>query len=126
MRTHGDWIVWISFFLQGVFGISRDAARQAGELIALRERYRGELKGKPRAQILVDELFMNPYTSVTRAQQALGSSNPTARAVVQHMEGKGLLNEITGRSWGKLFVAKRILDIIEPNRDFTSEQPRQR
>lgn len=42
------------------------------------------------------------------------------------MEEKGFLNEITGRSWGKLFVAKRILDIIEPNRDFTNEQRRLR
>jgi predicted DNA-binding transcriptional regulator len=40
-------------------------------------------------------------------------SNPTARQAVLLLQRKGMLEEMTGRAWGKLYLAKPIMTIIE-------------
>ena len=79
----------------------------------LREKWRRELKASARALALLDELFMNPYMTVASAQTLLGVSNPTARQVVVRMQHAGLLEEVTGRAWGRLYVAKPVLRAID-------------
>lgn len=113
VRSDGDWAGWIRFFLAGVERISREAVAQAGRLMDLRERWRTRLADQPKAAQLVDALLVNPYMSVARAQRLLGVSNPTARQAVARLEKLGLLAEITGRDWRRLYLAKPILRIIE-------------
>lgn len=113
VRTHADWISWIQFFLTGVTEIALEAVRQAGRLMDLREKFRGRLRDKAKALALLDELFLNPYMSVARAEQVLKVSNPTARQAVLLLQKKGMLEEITGRTWGKLYLAKPIMETIE-------------
>jgi len=62
---------------------------------------------------LLDRLFENPYVTVARAAKLLKTSNPTARAAVKKLVDAGMLKETTGRSWGKVFLAKPILRAIE-------------
>ena len=50
------------------------------------EQYRRQLIHKPKAVILVDQLFINPYMSVSRSAQILAVSNPTARQVIRTLE----------------------------------------
>ena len=61
----------------------------------------------------LDRLFINPYISVAQAQKILGVSNPTVRQAVASLEKAGLLREITGRAWGKLYLAKPILAVMD-------------
>jgi Fic family protein len=63
--------------------------------------------------VLLDQLFVNPYVSVARAAEILKVSNPTARNAVAILQREGVLEEITGRSWGKLYLARPILEAIE-------------
>ena len=113
VRTDGDWNSWIHFFLVGVAEIARESVGQAGRLMDLREKFRAKLRDKAKALALLDELFLNPYMSVTRAEEVLKVSNPTARQVVLLLQKTGLLEEITGRAWGKLYLAKPIMETIE-------------
>lgn len=113
VRTHGDWSAWLRFFLVGVAATSRKAIRQAGRLMDLRERLRRKLVSRPRALALVDELFRNPYTDVARVKRALGVTHPTARKVIQVLEDEGVLKEVTGRRWGRMYLARPILRAIE-------------
>jgi len=112
-RTHGDWTAWLRYFLTAVVETAREASAQAGTLLDLRERLRAQLNGRPKALALLDQLFINPYISVTRAEQLLNVSNPTARNAVNELQERGLLKEITGRQWGKLYVSEPILSAIE-------------
>ena len=112
VRTDGDWDGWLRFFLDGVTQTARKAVVQAGQLLALRESWRRKLLARPRALVLVDALFQNPYVAVARAQRLLGVSNPTARQLVTHLEREGLLQEVTGRAWGRLYRAGPILEAI--------------
>lgn len=113
VRTDGAWKGWLGFFLSGVEQTARDAVSQAGKLMDLRERWRRRLVGSPKAIELVDALLVNPYMTVARAQRLLKVSNPTARQVVSRLEKLKLLSEITGRAWGRLYLARPILRIIE-------------
>lgn len=113
IRTHGDWNAWLRFFLTGVAEMAQDAMSRARELMELREKFRKRLADKPRALALLDELFVNPYVTVARAEQALEVSNPTARQAVALLQKHRMLKEVSGRLWGKLYLAQPILDVIE-------------
>lgn len=113
VRTHGDWTSWLKYFLEGVIVTARAGVQQAGELMDLRETYREQLRGRARALALLDELFTNPFTTVARAAEQLGTSKPTATQAINLLRDNGMLAEITGRSWGRIFVARPILDAID-------------
>jgi len=113
VRTEGDWLGWLHFFLAGVEQTARAAVRQASRLMDLREFYRQRLSRKPNALKLLDELFVNPYLTATRAAQILGVTAPTARQAIALLQQQGLLGEMTGRSWGRIYLARPILEAIE-------------
>lgn len=115
VRTHGDWISWLRYFVRGVEVTAADAARRTTRLLDLRNRYHERLKKRELAGTLplVDELFVNPYVTVARAEKVMRVSNPTARAAVNNLQGMKILKEITGRGWGRIYVASAIRKVIE-------------
>ena len=113
VRTDGDWMAWLRFFITGVAETAGEAVRHAGRLMDLREKFRARLNDKPKALALLDELFINPYMTVARAERILKVSNPTARQAVTLLQKNGILEEITGKEWGRLYLAKPILRVIE-------------
>jgi Fic family protein len=108
VRTHGDWRGWLLYFLSGVAITAKEGVAQARDLIDLREDLRKRLARKPRAVQLLDALFLNPYVTALRVQELLGVSDPTARQVIALLEKEGILEETTGRAWGRLYVARPI------------------
>ncbi len=117
VRTDGDWNGWVRYFLSGVIETAKDGVRQASRLMDLREKYRGRLRGRANALSLLDVLFVNPYLTVARAAKMLKVSNPTARQAVQALEKCRMLEEITGREWGRLYLARPILAVIEGSKE---------
>lgn len=113
VRTQGDWRGWLLYFLNGVQQVATKAAEQAGELSELREHYRGLVNGKPKALALVDSLFRSPVASAASVARQLDVSDPTARSAIAALEGVGLLEELTGRSWGKVWIARPVLEVLE-------------
>jgi Fic family protein len=113
VRTDGDWPGWLRFFLVGVEETARAAVRQASRLMDLREAYRQRVGRKPNALRLLDELFVNPYLTTARAVRVLGVSAPTARQAIALLLGEGMIAETTGRSWGRVYLARPILQAIE-------------
>ncbi len=113
VRTHGDWNSWILFFLNGVIETAQLAVRQAGQLTRLRDQYQLQLRQKPKAAALIDPLFTNPYMTVARAAKILNVSHPTARQAVKILEEAGILHEVTGREWGRIYQAAAISRAIE-------------
>lgn len=113
VRTHGEWVPWIRYFLQGVTETATAAGEQAKELHRLREQYRAQLRGKPNALGLIDDLFINPYMTVGRATKILGKTHPTAKATIAVLEQSEILREITGRQWGRFYVCQPVLDALD-------------
>jgi Fic family protein len=113
VRTEGDWFGWLMYFLDGVILTARQALLQAGELINLRETFHLKVRDKPKAVALLDELLINPYITVALAGKLLQVSHPTARQTIEYLQQHGLLEEITGRSWGRVYLARPILNVLE-------------
>jgi cell filamentation protein, protein adenylyltransferase len=113
VQTDGDWSGWVRFFLSGVLETAQQGVHQAGHLMTLREKFRKRLQDKPKPLALLDALFANPYVTVARAEKILKVTNPTARQAVKVLQEAGMLDEITGRSWGRLYLARPILRAIE-------------
>ena len=51
--------------------------------------------------------------TAARAVRVLGVSGPTARHVIALLQEEGVLGEMTGRSWGRIYLARPILQAIE-------------
>ena len=113
VRTHGDWVPWIRFFLQGVTEIATEAGQRANELHRLRDQYRAQLRDKANALGLIDELFDNPYMTIGRAAKVLSKTHPTAKAAIDVLEERGILTETTGRQWGRFYVCQPVLDALD-------------
>ena len=108
VRTHGEWIPWLRYFLTGVEETARDAAGRARRLLELREAMMRQTE-----RALVDQLFVNPYITISKAAEVLGVSQPTATKVLKKLEAVGVLKETTRRNWGKVYLARGVLAAIE-------------
>ncbi|MCG3130331.1 MAG: hypothetical protein FLDDKLPJ_01085 [Phycisphaerae bacterium] len=116
IRTHGDWPAWLRYFLTAVRDTGRSAIAQSQSILKLRDAFRGKLAKQHRALMLLDELFVNPYTTVTRASEQLGVTPPTAQKTIGILEKAGMLSEATGARWGRVWLARPILKAVEPTR----------
>ena len=113
VRTQADWRGWLLFFLTGVEQVASRAAEQAAELGEMREHYRSLVAGKAKSLVLVDELFRSPVASAGSVARRLGVSDPTARAAIASLEAVGLLKELTGRAWGRVWIAGPVMEILD-------------
>lgn len=112
-RTRNDWRRWLLYFLSGVEVTARLAAEQAVALLGLRERYRARFSGDGTVLALIDALFENPLTTARHAAGAIGKSDPTARSAIRKLEHEGWLRESTGAKWGKVYVAKEVMALLQ-------------
>lgn len=113
IRTHGDWPAWLQYFLTAVRDTARSAIQKSQSILRLRDDYRTRLAKQHRALTLLDELFINPYTTVARACERLGVTAPTARKTITILEKAGMLREVTGARWGRVWLARPILKAVE-------------
>lgn len=113
VRTHGQWNAWLHYFLEGVRWSAVRAARQARELMDLREKMRRKLADSPKALALIDDLFVNPNLNAARVKKLLGITDPTARKTLAELERAGYIRETTGRIWGRQYLAHGVLKAIE-------------
>jgi Fic family protein len=120
VRTEGRWEDWLLFFLRGVYQTARDAAARATTVLEMREAYRRDLKGKASALQLLDLLFENPYVTIQRAAEFLKATAPTAGKAVEALEHKGILKEVSGRQWRRVYLAEAVLKAF----DAPAGQPR--
>ncbi len=116
IRTDGDWLSWIRYFLTAVRDTARSAIDQSQTILSVRDRYRAKLGKKHRALSLLDSLFVNPYTTVTRAAKELGVTHPTAQKTIDELVKVKMLKEATGRGWARYWLAQPILQVVnEPS-----------
>jgi Fic family protein len=112
IRTDGDWRSWLVYFLTAVKETATEAVVRSHSLLKLRTAYRAKLGKNHRAAALLDILYINPYVTVARASQRLGVTTPTAARCIGVLEKAKMLEETTGRGWGRLWVARPILTAL--------------
>jgi Fic family protein len=113
IRTHGDWLGWLHYFLAAVRDTARSAVDHADRILHLRDEYRSRLQTEHRALSLLEELFINPHLTVAWAAKRLGVSVPTATKAISVLERAGLVKQTDNALWGRLWVAQPILDLLQ-------------
>lgn len=111
VSASGTYEAYLEFFLQGVIEESQRLVVRITALTQHRRRLRSRLPR--RAQGLLDHLFQNPCITITSAARRLHVSIPTARQAVERLQKAGILREITGARWGRIFQAPAILKALE-------------
>jgi len=116
VSQQGNWEEWIKFFLRGVSEQSVDALNRANQLQQLSLEYRELLHGKRSSATLLqmaDLLFKNPVLTPNAMSQALDLTYVSAQKNIAKLVVAGILREVTGRKRGRIYVAQRVMEILE-------------
>lgn len=116
VSQNGNWSEWIIFFLRGVAEQAEDAIVRANKLQKLSTEYREQLQTVRASTALLkltDYLFNHPVITVPLAQSILKHSQPSAQHNIDRLVQEGILQEITGRQRGRVYIADRIMAIVE-------------
>ncbi|USO00122.1 MAG: Fic family protein [Phycisphaeraceae bacterium] len=116
VTLEGRWLDWILFFCRALAHQADDAEKRAAALLELRRDYI-ELVTEPRASALlrelVDWLFTRPAVRTADVAKRLEIRPQAAQRHVDRLVEKGILTEVTGRNYNRVYVAKRIVGAIE-------------
>jgi Fic family protein len=112
----GDWMSWILFFLQGVSEQAQDANLRLKQLLALQSDWRKRVTQARSSALLldiVDMLFESPICTIPQVAERLHVHYPSAKNVVQRLVQNGILEPLGEANYGKTFVARDILNILQ-------------
>ncbi|MEE8431441.1 MAG: Fic family protein [Candidatus Desulfatibia sp.] len=116
VSLHGEWAEWISFFLVGVTEQAKDAIKRSKLLLNLWQDYRTKIQSsRSSAQMLtiIDLLFISPVITIRWIVKMAKVTPVTAQNNIEKLIGWGILREVTGKKRNRLYVAEKILEIIE-------------
>lgn len=114
-RRSGDLKPWIRLFLDAIAVQSVDAARRADELTKLESDYRQRIESSRSrvSHLLVDLLFTDLYVTAAIVAQRLKVTPLSARASINDLQRRGILQELTGRRSGRIYAATEIVQILD-------------
>ncbi len=112
VRESDDIEGWIGFFAEALLS----QAYQSSTLIDRLLGYRRELEDSKDGMNVVrtiDLLFRNPYVRAADVMEYAGVSAPTAGKILEQLESREVIREITGFKRNRVYVASRILQMLE-------------
>ncbi|HYI98855.1 MAG TPA: Fic/DOC family N-terminal domain-containing protein [Thermoleophilaceae bacterium] len=112
----GDFDPWVRFFAEGLRAQAEETVRRIVALLDYQEELRTMIRDQNirgvRAK-LMEDIIGQPIVAVTWAQHHYGVSYQTANEAVARLVRDGILKEMTGRSYARLFMADRVLTVVE-------------
>ena len=116
VRFGDDVASWVKFFLEGIIVTAEKGTVALNEILALQKEYEEEIKEmgsrSANALKLIDSMYQNPFTDITKASIIIGQSFPTAKTLIESLVKKGILSEITGGRRGKKYVLSKYIEIF--------------
>jgi len=118
VRDLGDWEGWLSFFLEGVATVAKEATDTARAIVRLREQLRDDIPQQLGRRVgnglrLLDWLFTHPVVSVKLVEKMLEISQPAALALVNAFQVASILREVTGMRRNRIFEFRDYLKLFE-------------
>jgi Fic family protein len=105
----------VAFFADAVRTQSELALVKADQLIEYRERLLEQLHARSVRGValrIAEDLVGAPVVTPTRAADKFGVSFQTANAAIGRLVEEGVLREVTGRSYARLFTSPHVIDLI--------------
>jgi Fic family protein len=117
IRTEGDWVGWLRFFLVGVAEIADDATRTARALYARVSEDRRVLLETAGATVtaiqLYEQLPEHPIVTMPSVTRLLSISKPTAGKAIDVLIKAGILAEVGERKRDRLYRYEGYLGLLE-------------
>lgn len=113
VSKEGAWEDWIVFVMEGITEQAIDAYQCGRDLITLRNEYHSQYQNMPAVRDVIDYLFEEPYLKASRAIEKTGRSNEGVYRTIERLEEDGLIEEVTGRDYNRVYKAPEILEIVE-------------
>jgi Fic family protein len=112
----GDFDPWVRFFAEAVRERAKAAANTIGNLMSFSGEVADTMKRAGERGVAVTKLATNligyPLMTVAGVQRELDVSYPTANKAVGKLVEAGYLRELTGRSYGRMFICDRVNDLL--------------
>jgi len=108
---------WLKYFLVGIELTAALAVSTLSNIITLKAKLEQDLQANfgrkaASAQLLLNDLFIQPATSVDAVQRICDTSYKTANELVAQMCKHGILQEITGQTRNRVFIFAEYLAIF--------------
>jgi Fic family protein len=111
----GAFAEWVRFFCNGLGAQATDAEERIRDLLAWRDGTLGLLKRQRVKGVALDvtaKLIELPSVTVKAVSEAHKVTNQAANSAVTRLAQLGILEEVTGRSYNRVFQAPAVLDIL--------------
>jgi Fic family protein len=111
----GEFDSWVQFFCECVSGQADDTVKRIEELLEFRTEVHSKLrKAKVRgvANDIADDLLGYPIITASEAARRHGVTYPPASNAMNKLVEVGILREITGRSYGRIFACDQVMGIL--------------
>lgn len=117
VRMSGNWETWLKFFLEGIKETAENAVTTARRLVSLfaedKEVMQDKLGRAASSAIRVHSALQeSPMNSVSKLSSKTGLSAPTVTNALNNLESLGIINEITGRSYGRVYAYSKYIAIL--------------
>ncbi|MDA0824679.1 MAG: Fic family protein [Proteobacteria bacterium] len=117
IRTEGDWIGWLRFFLDGVAEIAENATRTARGLFAQVSDDRQRLIATKGATVTAIQLFEllpeHPVITMPLVTRLLSTTKPTAGKAIDVLISVGILSEVGDRKRDRLYRYQSYLQRLD-------------
>ena len=118
VRDAGTWEEWLTFFLQGVIEVSRQATDTARRVLNLREEHRRAItenlgRAAGNGHRVLEHLYEHPIVSVNEVRKLIGTTYPAANDLVSGFVDSRILHEITGRARNRRFMYKSYIQVFD-------------
>jgi Fic family protein len=116
VSQRGAWTDWVTFFVRGVATEAADSLDRVELLDQLRTDYLQKVRTARASALLpklVDQLFISPAITTSRAAQLLGVQFSSAQKSIDKLLKAGILTELTGQKRHRIYFARSLLKAIE-------------
>lgn len=103
---------WLNFFIKGLTAQAQSSIDLIDKLANYRKALLGEERNINTAKT-IDMLFRNPFIRIGDVSEELKISPPAATRIIESLEEKGVIRETTGHKRNRLYVADRILEMLD-------------
>ncbi len=118
VRLHGNWEAWIDYFLQGVRDIAERTASDIRQALALFEQDGARIRQMGRTARsclrIHEHLRVKPMTTIAALTSATAMSPTTVASSLSRLADIGVVRELTGGRYGRLYAYQGYLAILAP------------
>jgi len=117
VSEEGGWDSWVSFFVEGIRAQAASSAAKVADLLAYRDQTRAlarqhGLKGV--AIDIIEDLIARPVITISSVAARYQPRTPQAVGnAVRRLADLGVLTEITGRQYGRVFASTPVVQILQ-------------